>query len=66
VALSPEDDIFIACSPRVVRRRLGSHNTENQNNNTASNAGPAGGGGGAGNSPDQLTLPSPGMMMKGV
>lgn len=42
--LNSEDEIFIACSPRVVRRRLGS--LSDQANNSLQ-------------SPDQLTLPSP-------
>ncbi|ODN02594.1 FH2 domain-containing protein 1 [Orchesella cincta] len=45
VPLNAEDEIFIACSPRVVRRRLGSL-SDQANNNLQS--------------PDQLTLPSPG------
>ncbi|CAL8104840.1 unnamed protein product [Orchesella dallaii] len=44
VPLNAEDEIFIACSPRVVRRRLGSL-SDQANNNLQS--------------PDQLTLPSP-------
>lgn len=52
VALNPEDEIFIACSPRVVRRRLGSAN------NSDSNAGSLNI-----NSPDQLMLPSPGIVI---
>ncbi|CAG7729172.1 unnamed protein product, partial [Allacma fusca] len=43
-SLSPEDEIFIACSPRIVRRRLGSF-SDNPNNGHSSN--------------DQLALPSP-------
>lgn len=44
VPLNSEDEIFIACSPRVVRRRLGSL-SDQANNNLQS--------------PDQLTVPSP-------
>ncbi|XP_021954414.1 FH2 domain-containing protein 1 isoform X2 [Folsomia candida] len=46
MVLNPEDDIFIACSPRVVRRRLGS-NTDSAGNHSG------------GNTPDSLTVPSP-------
>lgn len=48
--MNPEDEIFIACSPRIVRRRLGSL-SDNNGNSTNGNQQP---------NPDQLTLPSPG------
>lgn len=49
MTLNPDDDLFIACSPRIVRRRLGSlsgHDNMSSGSTQGSN--------------DQLTLPSPG------
>jgi hypothetical protein len=53
MALNPEDEIFIACSPRIVRRRLGSLS---DNNGNGANGGQL--------APDQLTLPSPGELRR--
>ena len=46
--LHPDDELFIACSPRIVRRRLGSLASHDN-----------GSGGSTQGSSDQLTLPSP-------